>query len=86
MCEMSLTVGSHIDLTMPMSKGTRIRLTGKHRNSRRGPLLASASGDVWVLEGTEGSDLPANTAVTVEGIQTGLDRIHADWIGRVADL
>lgn len=69
-----------------MSKGTRIRLTGKRRNSKRGPLLVTADGDVWVLEGTEGSELPANTAVTVEGIQTGLDRIHADWIGRVANL
>jgi hypothetical protein len=83
---MFLTAGLEIDLTQTMSKGTRIRLTGKRRNSTRGPLLVVADGDVWVLEGIEGSELPANTAVTVEGIQTGLDRIHADWIGRVADL
>ena len=81
-----MTAGLEIDLTQTMSKGTRIRLTGKRRNSTRGPLLVVADGDVWVLEGIEGSELPANTAVTVEGIQTGLDRIHADWIGRVADL
>ena len=85
MCEMCLTSGLRIDLTPRMSKGPRIRLTGKRRNSERGPLLVTANGDVWVLEGTDTSELPANTAVIVEGVQTGLDRIQADWIGRVAN-
>lgn len=64
-----------------MSKGTRIRLTGKRQNSERGPLLVTPDGDVWVLEGTEGDALPANSEFVVEGVQIGLDRIQADWVG-----
>jgi hypothetical protein len=64
-----------------MSKGTRIRLTGRRRNSKRGPLLITSNGYVWVLEGTNASDLPANSDFVVEGIQTGLDRIQTDWVG-----
>jgi len=64
-----------------MSKRPRIRLTGKCRNSKRGPLLVTAEGDVWVLEGTNVSAVPANTHFVVEGVQVGLDRILADWVG-----
>lgn len=81
MCEMFLTGGPQIDLTWRMSKGTRIRLIGKRRNSKRGPLLVTADGDVWVLEGIEGSALPASSELVVEGIQTGLDRIKIEWNG-----
>jgi len=84
MCEMSLTVGSHIDLTMCMSKGTRIRLTGKRRNSKHGPLLVTADGDVWVLEDTEGSKLHVGSDLVVEGIQTGFDRIQIEWSGNAS--
>lgn len=81
MCEMCLTSGLRIDLTLRMSKGPRIRLTGKRRNSKRGPLLVTAEGDVWVLEGTSLSEVPSNTDFVVEGVQVGLDRIFADWVG-----
>lgn len=81
MCEMCLTSGLRIDLTLRMSKGPRIRLTGKRRNSKRGPLLVTAEGDVWVLEGTSLSEVPSNTDFVVEGVQVGLDRIIADWVG-----
>jgi hypothetical protein len=62
-----------------VSNGTRIRLSGKRRNSRRGPLLVTADGDVWVLEGTDEITLPAKGEVIVEGVKTGLDRIAVDW-------
>lgn len=62
-----------------MSKGTRIRLSGKRRNSRRGPLLVTADGDVWVLEYTDEITLPTKGEVIVEGVKTGLDRISVDW-------
>ena len=81
MCEMCLTSGLRIDLTLRMSKGPRIRLTGKRRNSKRGPLLVTAEGDVWVLEGTSLSEVPSNTDFVVEGVQVGLNRIFADWVG-----
>ena len=81
MCEMCLTSGLRIDLTLRMSKGRRIRLTGKRRNSKRGPLLVTAEGDVWVLEGTSLSEVPSNTDFVVEGVQVGLNRIFADWVG-----
>lgn len=81
MCEMCLTSGLRIDLTLRMSKGPRIRLTGKRRNSKRGPLLVTAEGDVWVLEGTSLSEVPSNTDFVVEGVQVGLERIFADWVG-----
>lgn len=77
---MCLTSGLRIDLTLRMSKGPRIRLTGKRRNSKRGPLLVTAEGDVWVLEGTNVPALPANTDFVVEGVQIGLDRISVDWV------
>lgn len=64
-----------------MSKGTRIRLTGKRQNSKRGPLLVTADGDVWVIDGTLGDVPLSNSEFVVEGVQTGLDRIEADWIG-----
>jgi len=77
---MFLTAGLQIDLTLTMSKGTRIRLVGKRKNSRRGPLLVTAEGNVWVLEGTDGSLLPTNSNFVVEGVQTGLDRVAVDWV------
>lgn len=50
-------------------------MTGKRRNSKRGTLLVTANGDVWVLEDTEGSKLHSGSDLVVEGIQTGLDRL-----------
>lgn len=66
-----------------MSKETRIRLSGKRRNSRRGPLLVTANGDVWVLEGTDEVELPSKGDVIVEGIKTGFDRIKIEWSANV---
>ncbi len=68
-----------------MSKGTRIRLIGKRKESSRGPLLITADGDVWVLEGADGFAFPESTEFVVEGVQTGLDRIKADWAGNLAE-
>ena len=66
-----------------MSKGTRIRLIGQRRNSKRGTLLVTANGDVWVVEGAL-EDVPlSNSEFIVEGVKTGLDRIQADWVGPV---
>jgi len=74
-------VGAKLSLGDSVSKGTRIRLSGKRRNSRRGPLLVTADGDVWVLEGTDEIELPAKGDVIVEGVISGLNRLSADWIG-----
>lgn len=66
-----------------VSKGTRIRISGKRRNSRRGPLLVTDDGDIWVLECADEISLPAKAEVTVEGVVAGFDRLNVDWIGEV---
>lgn len=74
-------MGAELSLGGNVSKGTRIRLSGKRRNSRRGPLLVTADGDVWVLECADEITLPAKGEVIVEGVVSGLDRLSVDWIG-----
>lgn len=76
-------MGAKLSLGGNVSKGTRIRLSGKRRNSRRGPLLVTADGDVWVLEGTDEVELPSKGDVIVEGVKTGFDRIRIEWSANV---
>ena len=81
MSSASLSGGCEIKFGGIVSKGTRLRLSGKRRNSRRGPLLVTDDGDVWVLECADEITLPAKGEVIVEGVVSGLDRLSVDWIG-----
>ena len=44
-------------------------------------ILTTKSGEVWIVESEEVTDDLIGSNVTVEGVVTGLDRLHADWIG-----
>lgn len=63
-----------------MSQG-RIRVSGTLSWAPRGALITTVSDEVWVVEGDEVSEALIGMKVTVEGVITGLDRLHADWIG-----
>lgn len=73
-------MGAKLSLGGIVSKGTRIRLSGKRRNSRRGPLLVTDGGSVWLLEIADEISLPNQGSITVEGTRSGLDRLSVDWV------
>jgi Protein of unknown function (DUF5818) len=63
-----------------VSKAARIRISGKRRNSKRGPLLVTDDGNVWLLEMADSLLLPSFGKITVEGTQSGFDRLNVDWV------
>lgn len=62
-----------------MSTAERMRVTGQIKQSRRGTIISTAENSVWVLEPTEGVQLPSRGAVVVEGFKIGFDRLEVIW-------
>lgn len=44
-------------------------------------ILTTKDDDVWIVESEETADDLIGSAVVVEGIVSGIDRLRADWIG-----
>ena len=63
------------------SKSRRLRMSGVLNHGGRGLSIVTESGDLWVLEREEVDSEFLGCLVTVEGIQTGYDRLKVDWIG-----
>ena len=62
------------------ANGTRRRLTGVLAKRHRGYLLTCDNGDVWVVDFSDGLQIPAGEVFTIEGVQQGIDRVLADWV------
>lgn len=64
---------------MPM--GTRHRVTGLLKDSRRGLILEVDGGGVFALDTEPSARKFLGHKVTVEGVRSGFDRLDVDWIG-----
>jgi hypothetical protein len=64
-----------------VTRESRIRLFGVIEQLARGPTITTESGETWVIELSDGLELPMSKNVIIEGVQAGLDRLKVDWIG-----
>jgi len=44
-------------------------------------ILTTKADEVWIVESEEVADDLIGSAVIVEGVVAGIDRLRADWIG-----
>lgn len=79
MSGMSLPGGGH-DVGADV-KASRKRVSGMLNRGRRGLILTTDDGDLWIIDTGEDVAHLAGHRVTVEGTASGLDRLKADWIG-----
>lgn len=70
----SLEVGSDVS-------GSRKRVCGKLGRGRRGLILTTDDGELWVVDTDDDVAHLTDHRVVVEGTASGLDRLRADWIG-----
>jgi hypothetical protein len=63
-----------------MSSG-RIRVSGRLRRGRRGLILTTKDDQLWIVESEHNADDLVGSAVIIDGIVAGMDRLRADWIG-----
>ncbi len=70
----SLEVGSDVS-------GSRKRVCGKLGRGRRGLILTTEDGELWVVDTDDDVAHLTDHRVVVEGTALGLDRLRADWIG-----
>lgn len=69
-----------------MTRKSRLRLFGVIEQLARGPAITTENGETWVIELSDGLELPMSKNVIIEGVQAGLDRLKVDWIGANPDL
>jgi Protein of unknown function (DUF5818) len=69
-----------------VTRKSRIRLFGVIEQLARGPAITTENGETWVIELSDGLELPMSKNVIIEGVQAGLDRLKVDWIGANPDL
>ena len=65
-----------------MARKTRIRLSWTLQQLSRGSAIITDEGDTWIVELADGLALPDTGKAVLEGVQTGLDRLKVDWIGK----
>ena len=63
-----------------MSSG-RIRVSGLLSRGRRGLILTTKDDQLWIVESEHNADDLVGSAVIIDGIVAGMDRLRADWIG-----
>lgn len=63
-----------------MSSG-RIRVSGLLSRGRRGLILTTKDDQLWIVESEHNADDLVGSAVIIDGIVAGIDRLRADWIG-----
>ncbi|WP_301641335.1 DUF5818 domain-containing protein [Qipengyuania citrea] len=61
----------------------RLRVSGILSGGRRGMFLTTTDEVVWIIESEEPECEFVGSAVIVEGVVAGRDRLRADWIGPV---
>lgn len=65
---------------MVVSSG-RIRVSGMLSCGRRGMILTTNDGQVWIVESDDPTEDLVGSTIVVEGTIVGIDRLRADWIG-----
>lgn len=60
----------------------RVRISGRLTRARRGLLLTTDDGHVWLVEVDEVEAALIDEVVTIDGTVTGTDRLKADWVGQ----
>ena len=61
--------------------GSRKRVSGRLGRGRRGLILTTDEGELWVVDTDDDVAHLTDHRVVVEGTASGLDRLRADWIG-----
>lgn len=61
----------------------RQRIAGILDRAKRGLILTTDLHEVWVIEAEEDVEQLIGSKVTVDCVITGIDRVRADWIGKV---
>lgn len=59
----------------------RIRVSGVLNDGGRGLNILTDAGDIWVIDREHLDPDLIGQRVTVEGVQTGYDRLNVEWIG-----
>jgi hypothetical protein len=64
-----------------VARKSRIRLSGVIVLLARGPAITTDGGETWIIEPSDGLELPVSGNVVLEGVPSGLDRLTVDWVG-----
>lgn len=59
----------------------RIRVSGRLSRGRRGLILTTKDDQLWIVESEHNADDLVGSAVIIDGIVAGMDRLRVDWIG-----
>ena len=59
----------------------RIRVSGLLSRGKRGLILTTRDDKLWIVESEDTADDLVGSAVIIDGIVAGIDRLRADWIG-----
>jgi hypothetical protein len=65
------------------SNNRRKRVSGVLNYGSRGLHIVTDAGDLWVIDREEVDPDLIGCRVTVEGVQTGYDRLQVEWIGEI---
>jgi hypothetical protein len=68
-----------------VTRRSRIRLSGVIVQLARGAAITTHGGETWVIEPSDGLELPVSGKVVLEGVPSGLDRLMVDWVGQHPD-
>ena len=79
MCATCCVIGA-FEQGVVVSSG-RIRVSGLLSRGRRGMILTTNDGQVWIIESDDPTDDLVGSTTVVEGTIVGIDRLRADWIG-----
>ena len=61
--------------------GNRKRLSGILGRGRRGLIMTTDNGELWIIDSTDDVTSLIGRRVIVDGAAAGFDRLRADWIG-----
>jgi hypothetical protein len=56
-------------------------VSGRLSRGRRGLILTTKDDQLWIVESEHNADDLVGSAVIIDGIVAGMDRLRADWIG-----
>ena len=60
-----------------------LRVSGRLEVGPRGFNIVTDAGDLWVLDADEFENDLIGRQVVAEGVLSGFDRLHVDWLGEI---